>query len=91
MTVVKNYTKIEKKYLKEYYGMVFFDKNIEAKFSVSYQTQIYTLTGPDTHTQTHIDKRPQTHMTYIPFTPFNFRPPLIFGRGWPKIRGAEKV
>ena len=24
-------------------------------------------------------------------TPFNFRPPLIFGRGWPKIRGAEKV
>ena len=27
--------------------------------------------------------------TYL--TPFNFRPPLIFGRGWPKIRGAEKV
>ena len=24
-------------------------------------------------------------------TPFNFRPPLIFGRRWPKIRGAEKV
>ena len=27
----------------------------------------------------------------IYLTPFNFRPPLIFGRGWPKIRGAEKV
>ena len=25
------------------------------------------------------------------FTPFNFRLPLIFGRGWPKIRGTEKV
>ena len=23
-------------------------------------------------------------------TPFNFRPPLIFGRGWPKIRGSKK-
>ena len=28
---------------------------------------------------------------YTYFTPFNFRPPLIFGRGWPKIRGADKV
>ena len=26
-------------------------------------------------------------VTYL--TPFNFRPPLIFGRGWPKIKGAE--
>ena len=25
------------------------------------------------------------------FTPFNFWSPVIFGRGWPKIRGAEKV
>ena len=22
-------------------------------------------------------------------TPFNFRTPLIFGRGWPKMKGAE--
>ena len=29
------------------------------------------------------------HLIYL--TPFNFRPPLIFGRGWPKIRGTEKV
>ena len=24
-------------------------------------------------------------------TPFKIRPPLIFGRGWPKIRGDQKV
>ena len=29
--------------------------------------------------------------TYDYLTPFKIRPPLIFGRGWPKIRGAEKV
>ena len=32
---------------------------------------------------------PEKIIEYL--TPFNFRPPLIFGRGWPKIRGAEKV
>ena len=33
----------------------------------------------------------QKILNNIYLTPFNFRPPLIFGRGWPKIRGAEKV
>ena len=32
---------------------------------------------------------PQREGAYL--TPFNFRPPLIFGRGWPKIRGAGKI
>ena len=27
---------------------------------------------------------------FIYLIPFNFRPPLISGRGWPKIKGAQK-
>ena len=28
---------------------------------------------------------------YVYLIPINFRLPLIFGRGWPKIRGDQKV
>ena len=33
----------------------------------------------------------ETELNLSTLLPLIFAPPLIFGRGWPKIRGAEKV
>ena len=45
----------------------------------------------DVFVQTRLAGKPIYYFHDQYLTPLNFRPPLIFGRGWPKIRGTEKV
>ena len=70
-------------------------KMIETKFlspgfTLFYKHHFYK------HCEPQIWRKIKHHLSTIPsltslsyLTPFNFRPPLIFGRGWPKIRGTE--